>query len=90
MVGPPGTGKSMLAARLPGILPSMAEEEALESAAMQSLAAAPAQASHQPASFFRKSLPPHFESGANHCRPGGQRYHNQYSYCGSSAVSQDG
>jgi magnesium chelatase family protein len=37
MVGPPGTGKSMLAARLPGILPSMAEEEALESAAMQSL-----------------------------------------------------
>jgi magnesium chelatase family protein len=38
MVGPPGTGKSMLAARLPGILPSMTEDEALESAAMQSLA----------------------------------------------------
>ncbi|BCT66530.1 YifB family Mg chelatase-like AAA ATPase [Nitrosospira sp. NRS527] len=37
MVGPPGTGKSMLAARLPGILPSMTEAEALESAAMQSL-----------------------------------------------------
>ncbi|MEO6825565.1 MAG: YifB family Mg chelatase-like AAA ATPase [Nitrosospira sp.] len=37
MVGPPGTGKSMLAARFPGILPSMTEEEALESAAMQSL-----------------------------------------------------
>src|SRR5687768_5092549 len=37
MVGPPGTGKSMLASRLPGILPSMTEEEALESAAMQSL-----------------------------------------------------
>jgi magnesium chelatase family protein len=37
MIGPPGTGKSMLAARLPGILPSMTEEEALESAAMQSL-----------------------------------------------------
>ena len=37
MVGPPGTGKSMLAARLPGILPSMTEDEALESAAMQSL-----------------------------------------------------
>ncbi|SEO36329.1 magnesium chelatase family protein [Nitrosospira multiformis] len=37
MVGPPGTGKSMLAARLPGILPAMTEEEALESAAMQSL-----------------------------------------------------
>ncbi len=37
MAGPPGTGKSMLAARLPGILPDMTEDEALESAAMQSL-----------------------------------------------------
>jgi magnesium chelatase family protein len=37
-VGPPGTGKSMLAARLPGVLPPMTEEEALESAALQSLA----------------------------------------------------
>ncbi len=38
MSGPPGTGKSMLAARLPGILPQMTMNEALESAAMQSLA----------------------------------------------------
>jgi len=37
MVGPPGTGKSMLAARFPGILPSMTDQEALESAAVQSL-----------------------------------------------------
>ncbi len=37
MVGPPGTGKSMLAARFPTILPSMTETEALESAAIQSL-----------------------------------------------------
>lgn len=37
MSGPPGTGKSMLAARFPGILPAMTQEEALESAAMQSL-----------------------------------------------------
>jgi magnesium chelatase family protein len=37
MTGPPGTGKSMLAARLPGILPMMTEAEALESAAVQSL-----------------------------------------------------
>jgi len=37
MVGPPGTGKSMLAARFPGILPSMTDDEALESAAVQSL-----------------------------------------------------
>lgn len=37
MSGPPGTGKSMLAARFAGILPSMTEQEALESAAIQSL-----------------------------------------------------
>lgn len=37
MVGPPGTGKSMLAARFPGVLPSMSEEEALESAALYSV-----------------------------------------------------
>jgi magnesium chelatase family protein len=40
MVGPPGTGKSMLASRLPGLLPPMTDEEALESAALRSLAAA--------------------------------------------------
>ncbi len=38
MVGPPGSGKSMLAARLPGILPPMTLAEALESAALQSIA----------------------------------------------------
>jgi len=37
MSGPPGTGKSMLATRFPGILPQMTQQEALESAAMQSL-----------------------------------------------------
>lgn len=37
MSGPPGTGKSMLAARFPGILPDMTEEEALAAAAVQSL-----------------------------------------------------
>lgn len=37
MLGPPGTGKSMLARRIPGILPPMTEQEALESAAIQSL-----------------------------------------------------
>jgi len=37
MMGPPGTGKSMLAARFPGILPAMTDAEALEAAAVQSL-----------------------------------------------------
>ncbi len=36
--GPPGTGKSMLASRLPGLLPPMTQEAALESAAVLSLA----------------------------------------------------
>ncbi len=37
MIGPPGTGKSMLASRLPGILPEMSEEEALQTAAVLSI-----------------------------------------------------
>ena len=40
MVGPPGTGKTMLAARMPGILPPMTQEDALASAMMQSLGSA--------------------------------------------------
>jgi magnesium chelatase family protein len=39
MLGPPGTGKSMLASRLPGILPAMTEAEALETAAVLSISA---------------------------------------------------
>ena len=37
MVGPPGTGKSMLAQRFGGLLPPMTQDEALESAAVLSL-----------------------------------------------------
>lgn len=37
MVGPPGAGKSMLANRLPGLLPPMSDAESLETAAVQSL-----------------------------------------------------
>jgi magnesium chelatase family protein len=37
LIGPPGTGKSMLARRLPGILPPMTEQEALETAGVDSV-----------------------------------------------------
>ncbi|MFP6875374.1 MAG: YifB family Mg chelatase-like AAA ATPase [Roseibacillus sp.] len=38
MVGPPGTGKSMLAKRLPTIMPDMSEEEAIEATKIHSIA----------------------------------------------------
>jgi magnesium chelatase family protein len=37
MIGPPGAGKSMLAARLPGLLPPLSAQEALEVSMIQSL-----------------------------------------------------
>jgi magnesium chelatase family protein len=40
-IGPPGTGKSMLARRLPGILPTMSDAEALETAAIDSVLGVP-------------------------------------------------
>lgn len=40
-IGPPGTGKSMLARRLPGVLPPMTEKEALETAAIDSVLGRP-------------------------------------------------
>ena len=38
LTGPPGTGKTLLASRLPGILPPLSEDEALEVAAIWSVA----------------------------------------------------
>ena len=38
MIGPPGAGKTMLARRLPGILPPLAFDEALEATAIHSVA----------------------------------------------------
>lgn len=37
LVGPPGTGKSMLASRLPAVMPSMSLKEALETASVASI-----------------------------------------------------
>ena len=74
MLGPPGTGKTMLASRLAGILPPMTEPEALETAAIQSISDhgfSPAQWRQRP---FRN--PHHTASGValvgggSHPRPG--------------------
>ncbi len=61
LVGPPGTGKSMLAQRLPGLLPPMDDDEALASAAVHGLAAA----GFDPARFGQRPLrAPHHSASA--------------------------
>lgn len=62
MLGPPGTGKSMLAARFPGILPPLSEDEALEIAAIHSVATAGFDAARWKERPFR--APHHSASGA--------------------------
>lgn len=74
MLGPPGAGKSMLAARLPGILPPMTENEALEAAAVASIS----RGGFNPACWGRRAFrAPHHTSsgvalvgGGAHPRPG--------------------
>ncbi|WP_133650001.1 YifB family Mg chelatase-like AAA ATPase [Paraburkholderia flava] len=61
MVGPPGAGKSMLAARLPGLLPPMSDDEALTSAALLSASAAGFSPAHWRRRPFRA---PHHSSSA--------------------------
>lgn len=73
MIGPPGTGKTMLASRLPSILPPLTEEQALEIAAIASIA-------NQPMNTIWKEPPfraPHHTAsavalvgGGSHPRPG--------------------
>jgi magnesium chelatase family protein len=61
LVGPPGTGKSMLAQRFPGLLPPMTLQEALESAAVLSLTPAGFQAARWGERPFRS---PHHTASA--------------------------
>ncbi|HVL34129.1 MAG TPA: YifB family Mg chelatase-like AAA ATPase [Burkholderiales bacterium] len=74
MLGPPGTGKSMLAARFPGILPPLTEGEALEVAAVHSVSSAGFDATRWGERPYR--APHHSASGASlvgggvHPRPG--------------------
>ena len=48
LFGPPGTGKTLLASRLPGILPPLTEQEAVEIAAVQSVAGLPLEWNRRP------------------------------------------
>ncbi|HEY9111041.1 MAG TPA: YifB family Mg chelatase-like AAA ATPase, partial [Rhodanobacteraceae bacterium] len=74
MIGPPGTGKSMLAQRLPGILPPMTDAEAIEACAVRSVAGEPFNAADWRQRPYR--APHHTASGValvgggSHPRPG--------------------
>ncbi|ASJ76265.1 YifB family Mg chelatase-like AAA ATPase [Granulosicoccus antarcticus] len=61
MAGPPGTGKSMLASRLPGIQPPMSEMEAMEAASVASISYTGFDAQHWGIRPFR--APHHTASG---------------------------
>ncbi len=61
LIGPPGTGKSMLAQRLPGILPLMDDDEALGSAALRGLSSQ----GFDPAAFGQRPVRhPHHSASA--------------------------
>lgn len=62
MMGPPGTGKTMLATRLAGILPSLTEAEALEVAAIHSISRSGFHPKHWGERTFR--APHHTSSSA--------------------------
>lgn len=74
MVGPPGTGKTMLASRLPGLLPPMDDDEALVTAAIHAVSGQPLDIGHWRRRPFR--APHHTASGValvgggSHPRPG--------------------
>jgi magnesium chelatase family protein len=74
MVGPPGTGKTMLAKRLPGILPPMQARESMESAMLWSISMHGFKSSQWGRRPFRE--PHHTASGValvgggSHPRPG--------------------
>ncbi|MET0717141.1 MAG: YifB family Mg chelatase-like AAA ATPase, partial [Pseudoxanthomonas sp.] len=70
MSGPPGSGKSMLAQRLPGLLPPLSHEEALEVAAIAAVAREDAAGRH--AFGVRPFRAPHHTASAHAIVGGGE------------------
>jgi magnesium chelatase family protein len=68
LIGPPGSGKSMLAARLPGLLPALSREEAFDVSAIRAAAGL----SLEPAHFVERPFrSPHHTSSAQAMVGGG-------------------
>ena len=78
LIGPPGAGKTMLAERLPSILPPQTQDEAIETAAIRSLAKSTGVTGSQALSNLRPFEAPHHSAslvsliggGPNYPRPG--------------------
>jgi len=70
MLGPPGSGKSMLAQRLPGLLPPLTEEEALEVATIASVSTS----GFDPRTFGRRPFRSPHHSASFHSIVGGGRH----------------
>ncbi len=78
MLGPPGAGKTMLAERLPGLLPALDRESALEVTSVHSVAGSLSAAGSTPllsappfqAPHHTASVPAIVGGGSSHVRPG--------------------
>jgi len=70
LVGPPGSGKTMLATRLPGLQPALSEDEALEVASIRSVAGLPMDLAGSRSRPFRR---PHHSCSAVALVGGGSR-----------------
>lgn len=86
-VGPPGTGKSMLAQRFPGIMPPLTASEALENAAIASVSAHGVDIARWRERPFR--APHHTASGVALCGGGSTPKPGEISLCHNGVLFLD-